>query len=353
MSTPVFAGLPDLLQFQDGRRLTQPSDWPARRQELLDLILDIEYGGFPPAPRQVLADELITHPSATLGNARHSQYRLSMDGRSFLCAGSAGSRRRKALPGDHRRGYLLGSDQPGYPAGRTTARVRIGDLQPDRNRPGSCERRALTAAIYRAFPGEYGALSAWAWGYSRCIDFLLTQDDINPAQITITGHSRGGKATLLAGAVDERVALTVPNDSGCGGAGSYMRQGPKSETLSDIIQRFPYWFGPKLAQYVGREQELPFDQHGLKALVAPRALLTTEALDDLWANPSGTWITHQAARPVFSLLGVADQPGIWYRPGGHSHTLIDWQALLAFADWKFRGLPPDRSFDPHPFPDLR
>lgn len=353
MSTPVYAGLPDLFQFQNGRHLTQPSDWPARRRELLDLILDVEYGGIPPAPRQVLADELITHQSASLGNARHSQYRLNMEGGLSFVLDLLVPVGEKPFPviidGDTCWGPISDEiKQAVLQRGYALATFNRTEIAPDLPNAGR------STAIYRVFlNGEYGALSAWAWGYSRCIDFLLTQDFINPAQITITGHSRGGKATLLAGAVDERIALTVPNDSGCGGAGSYYRQGSNSETLTDIIQRFPYWFGPKLHQYVGREQQLPFDQHGLKALVAPRALLTTEAFDDLWANPSGSWITHQAARSVFSWLGAEDQLGIWYRPGGHSHSLIDWQALLAFADWKFRGLTPDRSFDPHPFPDLR
>ena len=353
MATPSFAGLPDLFQFQDGRRLSQPSDWLTRRQELFDLIIDIEYGGFPVAPRQVVAEELITHQAAQFGVARHSQYRLRTEGGLSFLVDLLIPLGEKPFPvildGDTCWGPIADDiKQTVLQRGYALVAFNRTEIAPDTDTAGR------TSGIYRAFPGgEYGALSAWAWGYSRCIDFLLIQDFINPDQIVVTGHSRGGKATLLAGAVDERIALTAPNDSGCGGAGSYHRQGERSETLTDIIERFPYWFGPKLREFVGHEQQLPFDQHDLKALIAPRALLTTEALDDLWANPTGTWLTHQAAREVFRLLGVEDQLGIWYRPGGHSHTLIDWQALLAFADWKFRGQTPDRSFNPNPFPELR
>lgn len=352
MAATAVAGLPDLFLFENGQRLERPSDWPIRRREIFNQVIEIEYGGFPGAPQHMSAQELISHPVAALGNAQHSQFKLTFDGKlSFVIelwvpvgdgpfpaiidgdtcwAPIADEIKRAVLE----RGYIL-------------ATFNRTEIAPDVAGAGR------SSGIYPAYPGAYGALAAWAWGYSRCIDFLLTQAYVHPRQICVSGHSRGGKATLLAGAVDERVAITNPNGSGCGGAGSYYRQGEKSETLADIIRRFGFWFGPRLAQYVGREHELPFDQHELKALVAPRALLSTEALDDLWANPTGSWLSHQAARQLFDWLGVKDQAGTWYRPGGHAHTLADWQALLDFADWKFRGLATDRDFDPHPFPELR
>jgi len=119
-----------------------------------------------------------------------------------------------------------------------------------------------TSGLYPLFPGStFGALSAWAWGYHRCVDVLEQMDCVDGMQIAITGHSRGRKAVLLAGATDERIALTCPNNSGAGGAGCFRSQGPESETLADLIKAIPYWFGPKLQEFVGRENELPFDQH--------------------------------------------------------------------------------------------
>jgi endo-1,4-beta-xylanase len=88
----------------------------------------------------------------------------------------------------------------------------------------------------------------------------------------------------------------------------------------------------------------------LKALVAPRPLLTTEALGDLWANPTGTWRTYKAAAEVYRFLGVEDRIGIWYRPGEHEHGRDDWHAFLDFADWHFKGILPDRCYDDNPFP---
>ncbi len=174
-------------------------------------------------------------------------------------------------------------------------------------------------------------------------------DFVDKARIAVVGHSRGGKASLLAGATDERIALTSANDSGCGGAGCYRQQGSGAETLADILRNFPYWFGPRLGEYIGREDELPFDQHFLKAAVAPRLLLTTEALGDLWANPTGTWQTHAAARQVYRFLGIEERMGIWYREGGHAHSRADWDALLDFMALHFRGRPPVDRYDQDPF----
>src|SRR5205085_10381446 len=106
--------------------------------------------------------------------------------------------------------------------------------------PDSAEK----GGVYAAYPDyEGGRLAAWAWGYHRVVDYLLTQKDlVDPKRIAITGHSRGGKAALLAGATDTRIALTAPNNSGCGGAGCYRFPGDKSEGIADILKNFPFWF---------------------------------------------------------------------------------------------------------------
>jgi hypothetical protein len=208
--------------------------------------------------------------------------------------------------------------------------------------------------IYAAYPHyDGGRLSAWAWGFHRVCDYLLTRPEIDPQKIAVTGHSRGGKAALLAGATDTRIALTAPNNSGCGGAGCYRFMGPQSEDIGAIVSRFPYWFHPRFAAFVGQVERLPFDQHTLKTLVAPRALLSTEALGDLWANPSGTQITHLAAKEVYAFWGAESRIGIWFREGGHAHNLQDWSALLDFADRQFRGDVSARRFDRLAFPDDR
>ncbi len=206
--------------------------------------------------------------------------------------------------------------------------------------------------IYAALP-EYdgGRLAAWAWGFHRTLDYLETLPEVDRRKVAVTGHSRGGKCALLAGATDERIAVTAPNNSGCGGAGNYRFYDDKAETLEAIVRRFPYWFHGRFAEFVGRVEHLPFDQHTLKACVAPRALLSTEALDDLWANPRGTQQTYQAAREVYAWLGVPDRIGIHFRPGKHEHNLEDFRTLLDFCDLQMLGRKPERRFDVLAFPD--
>jgi hypothetical protein len=345
--------LPDVFKL-GGPRAVSVEDWRRLRQAWQDVILDIQYGRLPPAPGFTRGVELHSHPVERLGGARHTQYRLiTGPDRRFeflldLLSPPGPGPFPAVISGDACWRYVaddIALDVIGR--GCHLAQFNRVEIVPDT--PG--DQRA--AGLYLVHPeGDYGALAAWAWGYHRCVDFLATLPFVDAARIAVVGHSRGGKAALLAGATDERIALTAPNNSGCGGAGCYRRQGPDSETLSDIVSRFPYWFSPRFKERAGREAELPFDQHCLKALVAPRALLSTEALGDLWANPSGTWQTHRAAREVYRFLGTPDRIGFWFRAGGHSHGREDWAALLDFADWQWAGKPPARRFDADPFPGL-
>lgn len=353
--------LPDLFAFDGGGRVATAEDWRKRREELAEPILAIEYGHLPPAPAAVRGEVLhptVITPAAGL-EADQTQYRLVVEGGKAPCwfileimVPRVPERDQGPLPvvinGDGcwrylspqvvaevlRRGYVL-------------ATFNRTEIVPDAYSP------ARDTALYLTYPeGDFGALAAWAWGYHRVIDFLLTQQYPDPARMAVVGHSRGGKTVLLAGATDERIALTAPNNSGSGGAGCYRWQGEGCEKLEDGMKHVPYWYTPRLADYIDREQNLPFDQHGLKALVAPRALLSTEALGDLWANPSGTYETYRAAREVYRFLGEEDRTGIWYREGPHDHGIADWTAFLDFADWQFKGMAAGYSFQADPFPQM-
>ncbi len=367
--------LPDLFEFQSGERVRSEEDWLRRREELRELILNIEYGHLPP-PAEVRGELLHPHQCAVTG-AEHSTYRLVIEGGQapfwFILhllkpraegGSSGGERRPVVINGDGcwkyvteavvaevlRRGHIL-------------ATFNRTEIVPD------AYRSERDSGLYLVYPqGDFGALSAWAWGYHRVVDFLLTRDDVDPDRLAVVGHSRGGKTVLLAGATDERIALTAPNNSGSGGAGCFRWHAEGCEKLEDGWRMVPYWYSPRVAEYVGHEENLPFDQHALKALVAPRALLSTEALADLWANPSGTYQTYAAAREVYRFLGAEQRIGIWYREGDHNHGLVDWQAFLDFADWQFgatgghdpvHAVPDwDRvpelrmRFAPNPFPDM-
>ena len=208
--------------------------------------------------------------------------------------------------------------------------------------------------LYRLFPqARFGVLSAWAWGYHRAVDALGRIREARPDQIAITGHSRGGKTVLLAGATDERIAITNPNCSGTGGSGLNRLKGAGAEVVDDFFKSGNiFWFGQGFAEHRHRDRELPYDQHFLHALVAPRGLLVTEAYGDVWANPPGSYAACRAAEEVYELLGAADRLGWAVREGAHDHSTADYEALLDFVDLRSHGREVVRSFRRELFPDL-
>jgi hypothetical protein len=346
---PVVAELPDPFARADGTRVRSRREWPAQRRRLLETILHYQYGPLPPRGSRVTGTLKATHELPDgLGTVREVELSMGPRGalkvRLMLAIPSGKGPFPVILDGDLgwdrlndafialvlKRGYILAAFN----------REQVG--------PDSAERKG----VYEAWPDyDGGRLAAWAWGFHRTLDYLLTLPEVDGKRIAATGHSRGGKCALLAGATDERIAVTAPNNSGCGGAGNYRFYDAKCETLEAIVDRFPYWFHARFADFMGKVTRLPFDQHTLKACVAPRALLSTEALGDLWANPQGTQQTYQAAKEVYAWLGVPDRIGIHFRPGGHEHGLQDFETLLDFCDAQFFGKGVSRRFDALAFPD--
>ncbi len=345
----VVAELPDPFLKPDGTRVRSRREWPAQRRRLLETILHHQYGPLPPKGSKVTGD-IVGQRAAPdgLGEVRDVTLSMGPHGvvkvRLMLAIPAGKGPFPVILDGD------LGWDR--LNDAFVTLMLKRGYILAAFNReqvgPDSADRKG----VYEAWP-EYdgGRLSAWAWGFHRTLDYLLTLPEVDGKRVAVTGHSRGGKCALLAGATDERIAVTAPNNSGCGGAGNYRFYDDKCETLEAIVQRFPYWFHERFADYVGNVQRLPFDQHTLKACVAPRALLSTEALGDLWANPKGTQQTYQAAKEVYAWLGVPDRVGIRFRPGKHEHGLADFETLLDFCDVQFFGKAVSRHFDALAFPD--
>jgi hypothetical protein len=214
------------------------------------------------------------------------------------------------------------------------------------------DKKKRAGGLYEVYPGrQFGAISAWAWGYHRCLDMLQELPFIDTKRVAITGHSRGGKVTLVAGATDDRIALVNDNASCAGGSTAFRYVGDGGETLN-IINVFPSWFGSGLHSYLGREGELPFDQHCLLASIAPRLLLLTYTQDDRWSNPEGMVLCARAASEVYRFLEMPDNMAFHLREGAHSHAPEDWEVLLDFIAWKWSGRTPNTIYNSHPYKHL-
>ena len=217
-----------------------------------------------------------------------------------------------------------------------------------------------TSGVFKVFgpqdlanrqPTEWGILSAWAWGMSRVLDWVETEPLLDAKRVAAVGLSRNGKTALIAGAFDTRFALTVSCCSGCSGAKLNHMALHESESLKAIMVARK-WFCPNYEKYVGldRTPKMPFDQHELLALVAPRLLYVSSATEDAWAGPRGEFAALELASPVWRLYGLpgliahgfprAEAPlhagNVAYhlRTGLHDITRYDWRCYMDFAEGK-------------------
>ena len=231
--------------------------------------------------------------------------------------------------------------------GYAVATFYCGDIQPDR--PNAREGMRATLPVAKGAPdlAETATIMWWAWGCHRAVDFLLTDKSIDGKRLAVVGHSRLGKTALLAGAFDDRIAVVIPHQSGCGGAGPSRSKNPKAETVKRITTAFPHWFCGNFSAFGDNTTKIPFDQHCLVAICAPRPVLFTNAEDDQWANPPGQFDVLTAAAPAYKLYGdnspvaakvpaqgdLSDERlGYFIRAGKHAMTPDDWKVYMQFAD---------------------
>ena len=229
--------------------------------------------------------------------------------------------------------------------GYAVATFYNGDVDPDRKDVREGIQRFLYPKDHKPLAHDAGTIAVWAWGISRAVDYLVTDRNLDAKRIAVVGHSRLGKTALLAAAMDERIALAIPHQAGCGGTAP--SRGKVGESVARINTSFPHWFDGHFKEFNDRVDRLPFDQNCLVALVAPRPVLFSNAVKDTWANPAGQFEVLRAADPVYRFLGVGglgakEMPatgklldstlGYYIRPGVHSMTKGDWKVFLDFAD---------------------
>lgn len=390
--------LPDPLLCADGMRVTSARVWEKkRRPELLRLFEEHVYGRAPGRPPGMTFEVVEQDRNALGGRATRKQVRIwftgrrdgpSMDLLLYLPNGARG--RVPAFLGLNFNGnhavqpdpairlstrWMVAERNPCIVSNRATEACRgieaarwaiekilergyalatayYGDLEPDFPKGWKLGvRAALSPAGTNTMfaPDAWGAISAWAWGLSRALDYLETDRAVDAKRVAGMGHSRLGKTALWAGARDRRFAIVISNNSGEGGAALARRW--YGETTADLNRRFPHWFCGNFKQYSDNVTALPVDQHELIALIAPRPVYVASAEEDRWADPRGEFLAALHAEPVYRLyrrpgLGVAEMPplntpvgsfiGYHIRTGRHDVTDYDWERYLDFADRHFR-----------------
>ena len=330
-----------------------PEQWPAYRRQLLDLFSREVYGFTPPPPDAVRAEIIESNPEEWAGKAMEQKIKLSFD----TPGGEFSFPIHVVLPKSEtpRPMVIYMSFEPyidGYympieeiiDNGYALATFHYNDVSLDHRDRWRTD--GLAAMYPRKEDGaDWGQCGMWAWAASRVLDYVLTLGEVDGSRVFIAGHSRLGKTALWCAAQDERFAGAGVNNSGFGGMA--VARGKQGERTCHVPERIERWFCKNFLNYVDREDEMPFDQHMLAALAAPRLLAVCSAEEDLWADPRSEFISAFEAGKAYELLGLPGlvapeefpeaparfpegRVGYSLRKGRHYMSRDDWQFYLKF-----------------------
>jgi hypothetical protein len=394
---PSVAALPDPLVMADGTRISTPQQWNEHRKpELKSLFQHYMYGELPPAPKinaavkaadqdalagkATMKQVTITFgppgcpainllmfvpnkratgaspPPVVLGLNFSGNHTVLVDSRIALAGGwmpnGPGVEQNRATEAGRGKDAARWQVEHVIDRGFALATFYYGDVAPDH--PGFSDG---VFPFYRQAgqteqgPTDWGAIAAWAWGLQRAVDYLVTDPDIDSKRIVVFGHSRNGKAALLAGAFDDRIAVVIPHQAGCGGSAPSRQRNSEAESVTKINDSFPHWFDAEFKKFGGHEDKLPFDQNCLVALCAPRPVLFTCGEQDQWANPPGQLDVLKSASAVYELFGregiaadakaedgktIGGTLGYYIRDEKHTVDRVYWDVFLDFAEAAFR-----------------
>ncbi len=381
---PEYA-LPSLLKFNDGSGVNAVKDWTKRRTELISLLKSEMYGQSPDKPPKMKFEIFDLDTNALDGKAIRKQVRVVFNPKqdsvymdilmfipkkvkkpplilglnfggnqeviedssiqithSWVPKKSKGSINNKASEASRGAASEVWPVQKMLDAGFASLTVYCGDIDPDNYNTTNAVQSLYPELQQRS--DNFSTMAAWAWGLSRVMDYLETDKDIDSKEVILTGLSRLGKAALWAGATDERFSMVISTESGKGGDALFKRE--FGESVERINKVFPQWFCKNFSKYAGKASEMPFDQHMVLALIAPRPLYVGSAEEDLNEDPKGEFLAVKAIEPVYQLYGFkglpihtmpavnqpvyGDRLGYHLRAGKHGITAFDWDNYIKF-----------------------
>ncbi|KAK2056526.1 carbohydrate esterase family 15 protein [Colletotrichum caudatum] len=304
------AKLPDPFAFVDGSKVSTKNDWACRATEIQNIMEQYELGDFPPPPDRVEASfsGVNLNVKVTVGSAS-----LSMSAAIKKPSGNG------SFPA------IIGIGGVSIPVPSNIVQITF-DNDAFAAQNGQCSRSQ--GLFYNIFGRQHsaGALTAWAWGVGRIIDGLeqlgAAHTGIDVKRLGVTGCSRNGKGAFVVGALEKRIALTIPQESGSGGAAcwrisdSEKNKGKNIQTSGQIVEE-NVWFSPRFNTWSTRSSQIPEDHHLLAGLVAPRGLYVAEN-DIEWLGPVSTTGCMKAGRLIYQALGVPQNMG-FSLVGGHNH----------------------------------